>query len=37
MCNNESHDLISIDNLCEMLFIGKNAASVPYTPYPKSI
>ena len=26
MCNNESHDLISIDDLCEMLFIGKNAA-----------
>ena len=26
MCNDESHDLISIDDLCEMLFIGKNAA-----------
>ena len=26
MYNNESHDLISIDDLCEMLFIGKNAA-----------
>lgn len=26
MYNNESHDLISIDDLCEILFIGKNAA-----------
>lgn len=26
MYNNETNDLISIDDLCEMLFIGKNAA-----------
>lgn len=26
MYNNESNDLITIEDLCEMLFIGKNAA-----------
>lgn len=26
MYNNETNDLISLDDLCEMLFIGKNTA-----------